>query len=34
MSAGPAGSSGGNSNQVSGNEAFYTKQQKQLQKKN
>ena len=33
MSAGNAGSSGGNSNQVSGNEAFYTKQQKQLQKK-
>tara|TARA_R100000544_G_C2172053_1_gene32727 strand:- start:2 stop:472 length:471 start_codon:yes stop_codon:yes gene_type:complete len=32
MSAGGA-SSGGDTNQVSGNEAFYTKQQKQLQKK-
>ena len=32
MGAGPSGG-GGNTNQVSGNEAFYTKQQKQLQKK-
>jgi uncharacterized membrane protein len=33
MGAGNTGGGGGNSNQVSGNEAFYTKQQKQLQKK-
>ena len=33
MGAGPSSSGGGNTNQVSGNEAFYTKQQKQLQKK-
>ena len=33
MGGANTGGGGGNSNQVSGNEAFYTKQQKQLQKK-